>query len=247
MSPARRRLLQVVAVGVALLVAVLAAVQLRGDRPARGADQQVLGAVLLVPGFGGTTEELQPLASALRAAGRQVLVVSLPDGGTGDLRKAADAVAAAADSAGTSSVDLVGYSAGGVVARLYAAGKGATRVRRVVTLGSPHHGTKVAALANSFAKSECPLACEQLVPGSSLLGGLEDTPPGPLWVSVWSSGDEVVTPPDSARLKGGTNVVLQGICPGIEVSHGNLPTTPLVMRIVLQELTTRPVTSPRGC
>lgn len=207
------------------------------------ADQRVLGPVLLVPGYGGTTADLQPLAARLQAAGRTVVVVDLPAGGTGDLRAAARALGAAA--AGAPTVDVVGYSAGGVLARLYAVQAGAS-VRRVITLGSPHHGTKVAALAEAFASAACPLACQQLVPGSSLLRGLADTPRGPSWVSLWSSGDEVVTPPDSARLRGALDLVLQDVCPG-EVAHGDLPTTPFVIGLVLQELAPGPTTAPGSC
>ena len=85
------------------------------------------------------------------------------------------------DKADADSVDIIGYSAGGVVARLYVRDEGgASVVRRVLTLGSPHHGTDVAALAEEAAGG-CPKACEQLATGSDLLRRLnagDETPEG---------------------------------------------------------------------
>jgi hypothetical protein len=43
----------------------------------------------------------------------------------------------------------------------------------------------------------------------------------------------VVQPPDSAQLAGAVNVALQSICPGVSIGHGQLPTAPLVVGIVL--------------
>ncbi len=234
---------------VAVVVVVVATTQLGGGRRVPTTNQAALGTVLLVPGYGGTTAELQPLAAKIRAAGRSAVIVDVPDGGTGDLTVAADAVARAAEqaiAAGAPSVDVIGYSAGGVIARIFASRKG-SEIRRVITIGSPHHGTKVAALAATFAPGECAAACLQLVPGSKLLAGLEQTPGGPRWISLWSTGDQVVTPPTSARLKGALDIVLQDVCPGIDVSHGDLPTTPLVLGIVLQELGTDAPSAPRDC
>ncbi|MBW3609709.1 MAG: hypothetical protein KY463_15490, partial [Actinobacteria bacterium] len=74
----------------------------------------------------------------------EAVVVRLPGDATGDLRASAELLCAAADAAlasGAPSVDVIGYSAGGVVARLWV-GARPQDVRRVVTLGSPHHGTR---------------------------------------------------------------------------------------------------------
>ncbi len=68
-----------------------------------------------------------------------------------------------------------------------------------------------------FASGACPSACQELVPGSRLLDGLnagDETPDGPGWMSVWTDQDTVVTPPDSARLAGAVEVVVQEVCPG---------------------------------
>ena len=41
--------------------------------------------------------------------------------------------------------------------------------RRIVTLGAPHHGTDLAALAGSLLPGQCPTACAELAPNSDLL------------------------------------------------------------------------------
>jgi triacylglycerol lipase len=246
----RVRLLLVVAgVVVLALVVALAWAAMRGeDEPPlamRPADEPAPGPVLLVPGYGGSVSSLERLASRLRAEGRDTVVVPLPGDGTGDLRGTAKALDEAADAAiasGAESVDVVGYSAGGLTARLWAAELGGADVaRRVVTLGSPHAGTQTAALGLAFAATSCPEACQQMVPGSELLTGLEATPDGPEWTSIWTAVDEVVTPPDSARLDGATNIVLQDVCADSQATHGELPIDPAVTGLVLRALGDEPL------
>jgi pimeloyl-ACP methyl ester carboxylesterase len=194
--------------------------------------------VLLVPGYGGRVASLAPLADALRAEGRDVEVVAPPGGGTGDLQTAAEgldrAARAALDRTGADSVDVVGYSAGGVVARLWVRDDGgAALARRVLTLGSPHHGTDVAALAVEVAGG-CPTACEQLTPDSDLLRRLnagDETPAGPEWITVRSTADRVVVPTDSAELAGALNLEVQRLCPDATTTHGALPASPAVLAI----------------
>lgn len=202
------------------------------------ADQSAPGTVLLVPGYGGGTGGLQVLAGALQRAGRQVVVVPAAGDGTGDLAEQAVALqtaARAALEAGAPSVDVVGYSAGGVVARLWLAGDGAGEpVRRVVTLGSPHQGTDLARFAAVNAPQDCPTACQQLEPGSSLLRSLPETPgDGVRWTSAWSSTDQVVVPPaDASSLRGAVDVELQQVCSSAQVDHGGLVTDPLPVGVV---------------
>jgi triacylglycerol lipase len=255
-SPSRRLLIQALALVAAVVVAfaVLARVT-RSDPPSvLGAAQDVPGHVLLVPGYGGSTSALEVLAGKLRAAGRTAAVVPVPGNGTGDMAQSAAVVVEAVDAAlaaGAPSVDLVGYSAGGVIVRYAVKELGAqTSVRRVVTLGSPHHGAKLAGVGAALAPGSCPAACRQLVPDGDFLDALNDgdeTPDGPEWLSLWTEQDETVTPPDSARLDGAVNVVLQDVCPGIQVTHSELPRTPLVGGIVLTALSADPLTKPRGC
>ena len=246
LAPARRRLVVGSLAAVAAVVVGLAGTVLADRDPVRDAPpvaQEVPGPVLLVPGYGGSGASLRTLGRRLAAEGRDVTVVPVPGDGTGDLAATADALADAADAAlartGAASVDVVGYSAGGVVARLWVADGGAGVARRVVTLGSPHHGTTLADLAGDVAPDRCPIGCVQLTTGSSLLAGLnagDETPEGPVWVSIWTEQDETVTPPDSARLEGALNVPVQQVCAGADIGHGQLPTDPRVQAMVLRVL-----------
>jgi triacylglycerol lipase len=113
----------------------------------------------------------------------------------------------------------------------------------VITLGSPHHGTELAGLADALPSSICPTACQQLAPDSSLLAKLnagDETPHGPTFVSVWTTHDDVVIPPDSASLSGALDLTVQSVCGGDDVTHTGLPTDAGVQAIVVAELAAGP-------
>ncbi len=253
LAPARRR---VVLGATTLLVALLvaAAVPLAGRLGAVGVrpvDQSRPGPVLVVPGYGGASGSLSALVQRLSRLGRRVELLPLPDSGLGDLGEQARALDRAARAAMTRdhapSVDVVGYSAGGVVARLWVRDQGGGALaRRVVTLGSPQHGTELAGLGQ-LVKGRCPLACQQLSPTSPLLAELnsgDETPPGPQFVSIWTTHDDVVLPPDSARLDGALNLTVQSICATSGVRHSGLPADPVVLALVTAALAAGPVREP---
>ncbi len=208
------------------------------------------GPVLLIPGYGGSTGALDSLAGQIRATGRTATVLSLPGTGTGSLVTDAALLNSAVNSAlahGAPSVDIIGYSAGGVVALIWARqDDGAAKARRVITLGSPFHGASLAAAAQAFVPGACPVACQQLTPGSPLLASLDVASPAglPHWLSLWTTDDQTVTPPDSARLAGAIDVPIQSICPGVSITHSQLPTNPDVTAMVLQALSTAPLQPP---
>jgi len=251
-SPRRRIVLIAAAVLVAAVLAVAGLRLAGGGRGGSGRpDQARPGTVLLVPGYGGSQVALSQLAARLNAAGRTARVVALPDGGTGDLLVQADALQAAVKDAlhGAASVDVIGYSAGGVVTRLWVDRYGGSAARRIVTLGSPLHGASLAGVGAAVAPDACPTACRQLAPGSALLDRIDRAalPAGLPWLSIWTQNDETVQPPDSARLDGAVNLPLQSICPRARVSHGELPTDPAVTALVLQALGTTPLAAPTRC
>jgi len=244
--PSRRRgpLIALVLVVVAVLVAVVLVVVLTsrdsGPRP-----------VVLVYGYMGTTDQLEPLATALRATDRDVTVADLPDHNTGDLRDSAEALGKVVDQVlartGAGSVDIVAHSAGGIVTRLWVAGGGAETTRRVVTLGSPHHGSNG---ADVFP--ECLEACQELTPGSDFLAELDkqdETPGSAQWISLYSENDGAVVPPESSRLDGALDLALQDVCEGAEINHSQLLSDPLPINMVVAELDAdEPITfGPQDC
>lgn len=253
LSPRRR----VFVAGMSVVVtaaALLAGLQAGGvfstqppSRPAASARTDVV----LVPGYGGSRQALDALADRIRHTGMSAQVVTLPGNGTGDLTAQAAVLSTYVNRAlhaGAGRVDVIGYSAGGVVTRWWVTQDGgAQKVQRVITLGSPLNGTRTAAAGNAADPSACPMACQELVPGSTLLTKLRAAPLGakPGWLSLWTTDDQVVTPPDSARLTGAVNVPLQTVCRGVVIAHGGLPTSPLVIGIVLRALRAGPLTAPR--
>ncbi|WP_211245927.1 esterase/lipase family protein [Actinomadura oligospora] len=252
LSPRRRWYVGGMSALVAVIVLVVAgrfALARAGRDAGPAADQSTPGPVVLVPGYGGGTDGLAVLARRFERLGRRAVIVLPPGNGTGDLRKQADSLDRRVNAllrGGAPSVDVVGYSAGGVVTRLWARDhNGAHKARRIVTLGSPHQGADVSAAGAALSPGACPTACQQLVPDSPLLRGLGDrVGDSPEWMSVWTTRDQVVTPPESARLDGAINVVLQEICPDVRTGHDALPSDPLVGGLVLRALGSDLMTTP---
>lgn len=247
LSPARRRfVLGSLGLALGVVLAAVVGLLLNGDDEVEPVAQDDLGPVLLVPGYGGSTAALQVLTDELVAEGRDARIVRPAGDGTGDLRAQAEDLADAVEQAqrrtGAASVDLVGYSAGGVVVRWYVAELGGgSYVRRAVTLASPQHGTDLAALAGTLGSRACPEACRQLAPDSDLLRELnagDETPAGPRWVSIWTDDDATVVPPDSGALDGALDFSVQQVCRGLEVSHPDAPRTPAVIAMVASVLGT---------
>lgn len=251
LAPARRRLALGLGVIVIAVVVVGSAVLVgRWQAAPTPADQAGQGPVVVLPGYGNGTRSLEPLVTVLREQGREVAVFPGVGNNTGDLDEQAAALATyVADlrgRSGAASVDVVGYSAGGVVARLWVRDHGgASTARRVLTLASPHHGTGVSVLATEAAG--CPVACRQLEADSDLLRRLnagDETPDGPMWATIRTTEDQVVTPSTSADLAGALRMVVQSYCPAATTSHSQLPGSPVVLAALDTVLGPDPASAP---
>lgn len=109
---------------------------------------------------------------------------------------------------------------------------GDTRVRTLVTLGTPHSGTRVVPLANAH-----PIV-RQMRPGSELLEELTEPAPGcrTHFVSFWSDLDHLMDPLETACIDHedlmAENVRVSGI------GHLALPVHPAVATGIRQVLDT---------
>ncbi|MGW7419986.1 esterase/lipase family protein [Streptomyces sp. NPDC054813] len=132
---------------------------------------------------------------------------------------------------GSRRVDIVGHSLGGLIARYYVQRLGGDyRVRTLVTLGTPHSGTRVVPLADAH-----PIV-RQMRPGSEVIEELTRPAPGcrTRFVSFWSDLDSLMEPVETARIDHpdlmATNVQVTGI------GHLALPVHPAVATGIRQAL-----------
>jgi len=126
---------------------------------------------------------------------------------------------------GESKVILIGHSMGGLVSRCYVQRHGGVdKVSKIITLGSPHHGT-VSAFGGPGEDAR------QMRPNSEWLHGLNAEPPvGVPITSIYTYHDNIVFPQDTAVLPYAENIGLPGI------GHLELAFSGPVQALVLKEL-----------
>ena len=158
--------------------------------------------ILLLQGFASSGRVMLPLERRLRRdLSRPTLrVANLPVGPLHiqDIRKSARALNEALDGIAREHeadfVDVVGHSMGGLIAAyLLKRLDCGRRIRRVVTLGTPHLGAP-AALAGVLAFGLVSRAIWQMVPRSTFLGDLYDrpVPENSELISIAAQGDALV-------------------------------------------------------
>ena len=129
---------------------------------------------------------------------------------------------------GAQRVVVVAHSMGGLAARACLRAGGSDRVAKLITLGTPHHGTRTAPMglgANA----------RQMEPGSAWLEALAcaESLGAPVAItSIYSSDDNVIVPAESSVLGQARNIRLSGI------GHVSLPFSRIVQETVLEEIRT---------
>ena len=108
---------------------------------------------------------------------------------------------------GAARVWLVCHSMGGLVARAYVRQRGPARIERIVTIGTPHHGSM-------FARGFIGRCFAQMRPGNAWLAELnrDEAKPSPVPItSIWSRHDSLVAPQASSELACAENVAVVGV------------------------------------
>lgn len=171
---------------------------------------------------------------------------------SGELAAFVDRVLAAT---GASKVDLVGHSEGTVMPRYYLERRGgAAKVQNFVALTPLWRGTSIGGLP--MLRDAAPPAlssllvnlvagfcasCPEFLTGSPYLNNLNadgEAVPGITHTNIMTRSDELVVPYTSGAMRdGGTNIVLQDICPThFYVEHAAVAFDPAVRQLILNAL-----------
>jgi triacylglycerol esterase/lipase EstA (alpha/beta hydrolase family) len=131
------------------------------------------------------------------------------------------------EATGHPQVVLVCHSMGGLVARAYLCDHGAARVRKLICIGTPHHGTVIAWLGGGAN-------AVQMRPGSAFLRSLavREGGAGPACetTSIYTPHDNLVAPQESSRLPRARNVVIPGR------GHVDILESRRLLEVMLEEL-----------
>ena len=173
--------------------------------------------VLMLHGYGcnsGYWAALTPLLDAARISHATLDLEPVTgdiDGYVPAVQRACEALCAAA---GAPTLTIVAHSMGGLVARAWLREHGARHVARVITLGTPHHGTSLAGFGvGRNAAQMCRIGTDH-GPDNAWLGQLaagESAQTRALFTSIFSHHDNIVSPQTSSCLDGARNVAFGGV------------------------------------
>lgn len=183
------------------------------------------GAVVLVHGWGVNGGSMLLLRRRLRRDGWGPVCCFNYLSHAADVETAAAELCAYVErvaATSTEPVTLIGHSLGGLVIRHYARHSPSPRVRRLMTLGTPHHGTVL-------ARRWLP----KLAPEARLLAALnaaDRTPQQFDVITIYSSFDALVLPPANAVYDHAFNIQLNN------VGHNALLTSKRVYGLIAENL-----------
>jgi len=184
-------------------------------------------------GAAGYCTDLTPRLDAARISHATVDLEPL----TGDIDDYAPRVQAAVEAlcaaTGSAQVVIVAHSMGGLVARAWMRAYGTQQAARVITLGTPHHGTCLAAFGIGLNAAQMRRAARVEPPECAWLRDLaqgEDAQARRLITSLYSHHDNIIAPQTSSELPGARNLAFGG------VGHVALGRSARVLDVVMAEL-----------
>ena len=187
---------------------------------------------MLVTGTGYTGEEAYTIGkAALASTGRPICYVNFPYRTTGDIQVAAEYLVSGIRRMAASygkPISIFGVSQGGLLPRwalMYWPSLRA-KVTDVIAVAGTQHGTTVN-LGLCSALNPCQAASWQQAARSNMLNAInaqrDESPDPTSWTTVRTATDETVQPTTgkspTSSLKGATNILIQDICPGRQVTH----------------------------
>jgi triacylglycerol esterase/lipase EstA (alpha/beta hydrolase family) len=185
--------------------------------------------VLLVHGYGcnsGYWAHLEPLLDRARISHASIDLEPVA-AGIDDYAPLIEArVRELCAAMGAARIAIVAHSMGGLAARAWMRAYGHARVARLITLGTPHHGTALA----RFGPGANAAQMRRDSPWLRALAAGETADVRARIVSLYTHHDNIVAPQDSSELPGARNVAFGG------VGHVALGSNPRVLAEVLRVL-----------
>jgi triacylglycerol esterase/lipase EstA (alpha/beta hydrolase family) len=185
--------------------------------------------VLLVHGYGCNSGYWAHLAPLLDLEGISHAGIDLePVAGSIDdyVPLIEERVQALLAATGAARIAIVAHSMGGLAARAWMRSHGSARVARLITLGTPHHGTALA----RFGPGANAVQMRRDGPWLRELAAAEGPEVRARIVSIYTHHDNIVAPQDSSVLPGARNIAFGG------VGHVALGSNPRVLAEVLRLL-----------
>lgn len=185
--------------------------------------------IIMVHGYGMGRTSFLPLAYRLTRAGLGP-ILGFEYWSLGKTASAARSlgryIEAVCDATQSPSVDVIGHSMGGVVARYHVTlGGGSERVKNLITIGSPHRGTAISVFGIGSAHKE-------LFTDSVLVQRLDAAPrPASTRMTViWSRGDALVSEARHAHVPGADEISYD------DLGHLTMLASPAVAGVIIDRL-----------
>ena len=200
--------------------------------------QDALPPVLLLHGYGANSGFWKPMSQQLSAAGITHAAIDL-EPLLGSIDDYAELIETTAQelcvSHGAQTIVIVGHSMGGLAARAWLRRYGDERLAGLITLGTPHFGSTLAAYAmGENARQMLPAVGKEASAGDWLtsLANSESADLRARMRSIYSRHDNIVAPQQSALLPGASNMPLD------LVGHVALGFDRDVMQLLMTAITT---------
>jgi len=196
--------------------------------------------VLLLHGYGCNSGYWTHLRRRLDAARISHASLDL-EPVTGDIEDYVPLVQRAAEAlcadSGAPRLIVVAHSMGGLVARAWMRAHGSARVARVITLGTPHHGTSLANFGVGRNAAQMRRAGAAGAGAESdwlrALAASESAATRALVTSIYTHHDNIIAPQTSSVLPGARNIEFGGI------GHVALGRNPRILNRVMDEIATQ--------
>lgn len=193
--------------------------------------------VLLIHGYSCNSGYWYPLSKKLQHAGITHHAIDMEPifGDINDyIPQVQQAIVRLCDETGSDRIIILAHSMGGLVARAYLRAHENSHIARIITLGTPHHGTVFADCAlgvNSMQMRRLSrFSHEKLFNWLMTLAQSEKYAVYGLFTSIYSLHDNIIAPQLSCALPGAINIPIYG------VGHVGLAIHPTCQKLILNEI-----------